>query len=40
VGRGPLARMADAVLTFVVLNTAAAAAFLNFVTGRKAVWTR
>jgi poly-beta-1,6-N-acetyl-D-glucosamine synthase len=40
VGRGPLARMADAALTFVVLNTAALAAFLNFVTGRKAVWTR
>lgn len=40
VGRGPLARMADAALTFVVLNTAAAAAFLNFVTGRKAAWTR
>jgi poly-beta-1,6-N-acetyl-D-glucosamine synthase len=40
VGSGLLARMADAALTFVVLNTAAAAAFLNFVTGRKTVWTR
>jgi len=38
--RGPLARMADAAFTFVVLNTAAAVAFANFVTGRKAVWIR
>lgn len=38
-GRGPLARVADAALTFVVLNTAAVVAFANFVTGRKAVWT-
>ena len=38
--RGPLARIADAALTFVVLNTAAAVAFLKFVTGRKAVWIR
>jgi poly-beta-1,6-N-acetyl-D-glucosamine synthase len=37
---GPLARMADAALTFVVLNGAAAVAFVNFVTGRKAVWIR
>jgi poly-beta-1,6-N-acetyl-D-glucosamine synthase len=37
---GPLARMADAALTFVVLNSAAAVAFVNFVTGRKAVWIR
>jgi biofilm PGA synthesis N-glycosyltransferase PgaC len=37
---GPITRMADAALTFVVLNTAAAVAFLNFVTGRKAVWIR
>ncbi|MFZ0320831.1 MAG: glycosyltransferase family 2 protein [Candidatus Sulfotelmatobacter sp.] len=36
--RGPLARMSDAALTFVVLNSAAAVAFVNFVTGRKAVW--
>jgi poly-beta-1,6-N-acetyl-D-glucosamine synthase len=38
--RGPLAWMADAALTFVVLNTAAAMAFLNFVTRRKAMWSR
>jgi biofilm PGA synthesis N-glycosyltransferase PgaC len=37
---GPLARMADAALTFVLLNGAAAVAFVNFVTGRKAVWIR
>jgi cellulose synthase/poly-beta-1,6-N-acetylglucosamine synthase-like glycosyltransferase len=38
--RGPLARMSDAALTFVVLNSAAAVAFVNFLTGRKAVWIR
>jgi cellulose synthase/poly-beta-1,6-N-acetylglucosamine synthase-like glycosyltransferase len=38
--RGPLAGMSDAALTFVVLNSAAAVAFVNFVTGRKAVWIR
>lgn len=38
--RGPLARMADAAFTFVVLNTAAVVAFLNFVRGRKAAWIR
>jgi cellulose synthase/poly-beta-1,6-N-acetylglucosamine synthase-like glycosyltransferase len=38
--RGPLGRVADAAGTFVVLNTAAAVAFVNFVTGRKAVWLR
>lgn len=38
--RGPLARAADAALTFVLLNTAAMVAFANFVTGRKAVWIR
>jgi cellulose synthase/poly-beta-1,6-N-acetylglucosamine synthase-like glycosyltransferase len=38
--RGPLARMADAALTFVVLNGAAAVAFMNFLTGRKAAWVR
>jgi poly-beta-1,6-N-acetyl-D-glucosamine synthase len=37
---GPLSRMADAALTFVMLNSAAAVAFLRFVSGRKAVWTR
>lgn len=36
--RGPIARLADAAHTFVVLNTAAALAFINFVTGRKIVW--
>jgi len=40
IGRGPLTRMADAALTFVMLNAAAAVAFLNFVTGRKAAWVR
>jgi cellulose synthase/poly-beta-1,6-N-acetylglucosamine synthase-like glycosyltransferase len=40
VKRGPLARMADAAFTFVVLNTAALVAFANFVTGRKAAWGR
>jgi cellulose synthase/poly-beta-1,6-N-acetylglucosamine synthase-like glycosyltransferase len=38
--RGPLARVADAAFTFVVLNTAALVAFANFVTGRKAAWGR
>ncbi|MCU1295988.1 MAG: hypothetical protein JWO91_266 [Acidobacteriaceae bacterium] len=38
--KGPLARMADAAYTFVVLNTAAAVAFGNFVTGRKTIWVR
>jgi hypothetical protein len=37
---GPLARVSDVALTFVVLNSAAAVAFVNFVTGRKAVWIR
>jgi|SRR5579863_6279086 len=37
---GPLARMADAAFTFVVLNTAAVVAFANFVSGRKAAWIR
>ena len=38
--RGGVARIADAALTFVVLNTAAVVAFTNFVTGRKPAWTR
>lgn len=38
--RGPIARTADAALTFVVLNTAAMVAFGKFVTGRKVAWTR
>jgi biofilm PGA synthesis N-glycosyltransferase PgaC len=37
---GPLARLGDAAFTFVVLNTAAIVAFANFVTGRRAAWTR
>jgi cellulose synthase/poly-beta-1,6-N-acetylglucosamine synthase-like glycosyltransferase len=37
---GPLSRIADPARTFVVLNTAALIAFVNFVTGRKAVWAR
>jgi len=37
--RGPLERIADTALTFVVLNTAALVAFKNFVTGRRAVWS-
>jgi biofilm PGA synthesis N-glycosyltransferase PgaC len=37
---GPLSRIADAARTFVVLNSAALVAFVNFVTGRKAVWVR
>jgi biofilm PGA synthesis N-glycosyltransferase PgaC len=37
---GPLSRLADPARTFVVLNSAALLAFVNFVTGRKAVWVR
>jgi poly-beta-1,6-N-acetyl-D-glucosamine synthase len=37
---GPLSRVGDAARTFVVLNSAAVVAFVNFVTGRKAVWIR
>jgi poly-beta-1,6-N-acetyl-D-glucosamine synthase len=37
---GPLSRLADPARTFVVLNYAAVVAFVNFVTGRKAVWVR
>jgi hypothetical protein len=37
---GPLSRLADAARTFVVLNSAALVAFVNFATGRKAVWVR
>lgn len=37
---GPLARVANAALTLIVLNTAAVVAFGNFVTGRKEVWVR
>jgi biofilm PGA synthesis N-glycosyltransferase PgaC len=37
---GPLGRIADPARTFVVLNSAALVAFVNFVTGRKVVWVR
>lgn len=37
---GLLARTANVALTFVVLNTAAAVAFANFIIGRKAEWGR
>ncbi|HLX86762.1 MAG TPA: glycosyltransferase family 2 protein [Terriglobales bacterium] len=37
---GPLSRLADPARTFVVLNSAAVVAFVNFVSGRKAVWAR
>jgi biofilm PGA synthesis N-glycosyltransferase PgaC len=37
---GVLGRVADAALTFVVLNTAALVAFRNFALGRKTVWSR
>lgn len=38
--RGSLARISDAALTFVLLNGAAAVAFVNFLTGRKPVWVQ
>ena len=37
---GPVARLANAALTLIVLNTAAVVAFANFLTGRKEVWVR
>jgi biofilm PGA synthesis N-glycosyltransferase PgaC len=37
---GPLSRIADPARTFVVLNSAAMVALVNFVMGRKAVWVR
>jgi uncharacterized membrane protein len=37
---GPLLRIADAPLTFVMLNGAAAVAFVNFIAGRKPVWMK
>jgi cellulose synthase/poly-beta-1,6-N-acetylglucosamine synthase-like glycosyltransferase len=37
---GPLSRIADPARTFLVLNSAAAIAFVNFATGRKAIWVR
>jgi len=39
-GLRPLARLADAALTFVVLNSAALVAFAKFITRRKPVWIR
>jgi cellulose synthase/poly-beta-1,6-N-acetylglucosamine synthase-like glycosyltransferase len=36
---GPMSRFSDAAATLVVLNAAALAAFVNFITGKKAVWT-
>ena len=38
--RGPFARVANAALVLIVLNTAAVVAFANFVSGRKEVWVR
>lgn len=38
IAAGPLARMADAARTFMVLNAAAAVAFWKFVSGRKVKW--
>lgn len=37
---GPLSRVADPARAFLVLNSAAVIAFINFVTGRKAIWVR
>jgi biofilm PGA synthesis N-glycosyltransferase PgaC len=37
---GVVGRVADAALTFVLLNTAALVAFRNFALGRKTVWSR
>lgn len=37
---GPLSRIGDPARTFLVLNSAAVIAFVNFVTGRKAIWVR
>jgi len=37
---GIVSRLSDISLTFIVLNTAAAVAFIYFITGRKAVWAR
>jgi hypothetical protein len=38
--QGPLARVADAAGTFVVLNSAAVVAFVKFITGRRVAWVR
>jgi hypothetical protein len=37
---GVVGRVADAALTFVLLNTAALVAFRNFALGRKTAWGR
>ena len=37
---GFLSRISNISLAFIVLNTAAALAFIYFITGRKAVWAR
>jgi biofilm PGA synthesis N-glycosyltransferase PgaC len=37
---GPLSRPANAARTFLILNSAAVVAFVNFVTGRKVTWIR
>ena len=37
---GTFGRVADAAGTFVLLNTAALLAFVNFVSGRKTAWSR
>ncbi|MGH9454826.1 MAG: glycosyltransferase family 2 protein, partial [Terriglobia bacterium] len=39
-GRGAVRRLGEASLAFVLLNTAAAVAFLYFVTGKRQVWAR
>jgi biofilm PGA synthesis N-glycosyltransferase PgaC len=40
IDRGPVARLANAAMTLIVLNSAAVVACANFVTGRKEVWLR
>jgi biofilm PGA synthesis N-glycosyltransferase PgaC len=35
---GPIARLADAARTFVLLNSAAVIAFINFITGKRIIW--
>jgi len=37
---GPLSPLADPARTFILLNSAAVIAFVNFATGRKALWAR
>jgi len=37
---GPLSPLADPARTFILLNSAAVIAFVNFATGRKAIWIR